>query len=82
MDTSKISIEQYVINEVREKRLALRISQAKLARLLDVSEGFIANVENPRYRAKYNLTHLNELAKIFQCSPKDFLPDNPLNIQL
>ena len=80
MATSPISIEQYVINEVRGKRIALKISQAKLARMLDVSEGFIANVENPRYRAKYNLNHLNKLAQIFECSPKDFMPDRPLNI--
>ncbi|WP_232373111.1 helix-turn-helix transcriptional regulator [Pinibacter aurantiacus] len=59
-------------------RLERNISQANLARHLDVSEGFIGNIENPNYRDKYNIKHLNELAKIFKCSPRDFLPEKPL----
>ena len=73
-----INIEQYVINSVRERRVELGISQKELAYLLDVSVGFIGNVENPKYRAKYNLNHLNELANILDCSPKDFLPEKSL----
>ena len=76
--TKKEKIEQYVINKVKEIRTEKGISQAELARLLDVSEGFIGNIENKNYRAKYNIRHLNELAKIFECSPRDFLPDEPL----
>lgn len=68
-------IEQYVINRVKEMRLERNISQAELSRLLDVSEGFIGNVESKNYRAKYNLRHINAFAKIFKCSPKDFLPE-------
>jgi len=75
---SSSKIEQYVINRVKELRLEKNISQAELARLLDVSEGFIGNVESKNYRAKYNLNHLNALAKLFKCSPKDFLPEKPL----
>jgi transcriptional regulator with XRE-family HTH domain len=71
-------IEEFVINKVREMRTAKGISQASLARMLDVSEGFIGNIENPSYRDKYNIKHLNELAKVFECSPKDFLPEKPL----
>lgn len=32
----------------------------------------------PGNRAKYNINHLNDLAKIFKCSPKDFVAKNPL----
>ena len=76
--SSTTYIEDYVINTVKEKRIKKGISQAGLAHLLEVSEGFIGNVESPNYRAKYNLNHLNALAKIFECSPKDFLPKVPL----
>lgn len=69
-------IENFVINAVKEMRLQKGISQAGLAHLMEVSEGFIGNVESPNYRAKYNINHLNELAKIFECSPRDFLPKN------
>ncbi len=71
-------IEQHVINVVRKKRISMGISQKELAFLLEVSVGFIGDIENPRYRAKYNLNHLNELAKILDCSPKDFLPEKGL----
>lgn len=71
-------IEKFVIDRVRQRRIELKISQAALAQLLEVSEGFIGNVENPNYPEKYNLRHLNELAKILKCSPKDFMPEKPL----
>jgi DNA-binding XRE family transcriptional regulator len=71
-------IEKYVIDRVREMRIKREISQASLAQSLGVSEGFIGNVENPKYPEKYNLRHLNEIAKIFKCSIKDFFPEKPL----
>jgi transcriptional regulator with XRE-family HTH domain len=71
-------IDEYIINAVRERRIAKGISQRELAYLLEVSTGFIGDIENPKYRAKYNLNHLNELAIILECSPKDFLPEKPL----
>ncbi len=75
---SHSKIEQYIIDKVRERRLKLNISQAELAHQLDVSEGFIGNVESPNYRAKYNINHLNAIAKIFKCSPRDFWPKEPI----
>ncbi|HMJ48403.1 MAG TPA: helix-turn-helix transcriptional regulator [Ferruginibacter sp.] len=79
MENSPVSaIEQYVIDTVKRKRSEKGISQKELAFLIDKSISFIGDIENPKYRAKYNLNHINELAKIFKCSPKDFLPDQPL----
>ncbi len=75
---SKNNIDDYVIDSVRKIRIEKGISQKELSYLLDVSSGFIGNIENPKYRAKYNLSHLNKLAKIFDCSPKEFLPEIPL----
>lgn len=72
------AIEKYVIEKVKQMRVDREISQANLARLLDVSEGFIGNIENPNYRDKYNINHINDLAKIFKCSPREFLPEKPL----
>jgi len=71
-------IEQYVIDKVKEKRMERGFSQKELAFQLNVSIGFIGDVENPKYRAKYNLNHINELAKIFECSPREFLPEIPV----
>jgi transcriptional regulator with XRE-family HTH domain len=77
--SKSIQIDNYVIGKVKEMRIKHKISQAELARLMDVSEGFIGNIESPNYRAKYNIKHLNDLAIIFNCSPKDFLPEKPLS---
>ncbi|MDB5288429.1 MAG: family transcriptional regulator [Mucilaginibacter sp.] len=74
----KSDIEAYVINKVKEKREALNLSQSELAAELNVSNGFIGQVESSKYPAKYNLNHLNKLAIIFKCSVKDFIPDTPL----
>jgi transcriptional regulator with XRE-family HTH domain len=72
------AIEQYVIDVVKKKRTEKGISQKELAYLLDKTISFIGNVENPKLRRTYNLEHINELAKIFECSPRDFLPEKPL----
>jgi len=72
------SVEQYVIDKVREKRIEKGWSQKDLAYEIDLSISFIGDVESPKTRAKYNLNHINILAKVFECSPKDFLPNLPL----
>lgn len=77
-DNFKSEIDLYVIDKVKEYRLKAGISQAKLATELDKSLSFIGAIESPRYRAKYNIHHLNELAKLFKCSIKDFFPDRPI----
>ncbi len=71
------SVEQYVIDKVREKRIEKGWSQKDLAFEIDLSISFIGDVESPKTRAKYNLNHINTLARVFECSPKDFLPELP-----
>lgn len=74
----KSKIDQFVINQVKGKRLANNLSQADLAFELGMSVGFIGKVESTKYPSHYNLKHLNDLAKILKCSPHDFLPKKPL----
>ena len=74
----KTAIEMYVIQRVKEIRIRKGLSQAALADCPNLSKGFIGDVENPKSRAKYNLNHLNEIAKIFNCSISDLLPEQPL----
>lgn len=68
-------IEQYVIDRIKEIRSEKGISQRELAYLMDISQGFIAKVENPTLRAKYNINHVYLIAKIFKCRITDILPD-------
>lgn len=74
----KSNIDNYVINKVKEKRIEKKLSQAELAYELNVSVGFIGKVESANYPSHYNIKHLNQLAKILDCSPQDFLPKKPL----
>lgn len=77
-EVKKSKLQLYIIDRVKEMRVDHKMSQAILAIKLKVSDSFIGAVENPKHRAKYNLEHLNSLAKIFECSPRDFLPENPI----
>ncbi len=77
-ESLKSEIELYVIDRVKAIRVKRGISQAKLAHLLDISVGFIGNVENPNHRAKYNLNHLNQIARVLDCPFSDFFPESPL----
>ena len=72
------AIDQFVVDVVKRKRIENELSQKELSFELEVSISFVGDIENPKKRAKYNLTHINKLAKFFECSPQDFLPDHPL----
>ncbi|HRN57257.1 MAG TPA: helix-turn-helix transcriptional regulator [Agriterribacter sp.] len=71
-------IEKYVIAKVKEKREKEGYTQIVLSQKLNMSDSFVGHVETPKRRAKYNINHINALAKLFKCSPKDFFPDKPL----
>ncbi|MDR3680437.1 MAG: helix-turn-helix transcriptional regulator [Flavipsychrobacter sp.] len=68
-------IDKYVIGKVKERRLQQGLSQSQLAFELDVPTSFIAMIESGQYNKKYNVTHINNLAKALNCSPKDFMPE-------
>ena len=71
-------IDQFIIDRVREKRLKANMTQLDLSVELGVSKGLIGNIESAKYAQKYSTAQLNQLAIIFNCSPRDFLPKEPL----
>lgn len=75
----KSEIELFVISKAKALREQANLSQSELAFKLDVSNGFIGQVESPNSPSKYNLDHIDKLAIIFNCSPKDFLPEKNVN---
>lgn len=74
----KSEIELYIIKDILKRRKKFKYSQQYIADCLNVSRSFIKNIENPVDRAAYNVDHLNELAKVFKCSPKDFWPEKAI----
>ncbi|MEO8583358.1 MAG: helix-turn-helix transcriptional regulator [Flavitalea sp.] len=67
-------IDLYVINKVRQLRADKEWSQVALSIELGLSEGAVGKIESLRERAKYSLRHIGILAKVFECSPKEFFP--------
>lgn len=74
----KSKIDWFIVTKVKEIRILHELEQDDIAIHLNVSPGFIGQIESPNFRAKYNTGHLNELAKLFKCSPKDFMPEKAL----
>ena len=77
MHNSLSEIEIYIIQRVKTIRKERGLTQEQLSLKLDKGVGFIGDIESSK-PAKYNLKHLNEIAKILECSPKDFWPEKPL----
>jgi transcriptional regulator with XRE-family HTH domain len=71
-------IEVFVINKVRELRTDKKVSQAELSDRIGVSLGFIGKIESLKYNSKYNLNHINNIAKALGISPKELLPKESL----
>ena len=64
----KCAIDQYAIDKVRALRIQLELTQEQLAEA----------VEAGTRDTKYNLRHLNAFARLFKCSPREFLPEQAL----
>ncbi len=76
MVKNKLSdIEKYVISVARKLRIDKGLTQSDLAFKLGVSSGFVGKVESSSSNSKYNLNHIQGLSKIFNVSPKVFLPE-------
>lgn len=72
----KTAIDLYVIEKIRARRQELDISQEALSYKINRNRTFISSYETGPN--KYNVSHLNEIAKVLKCSPQDFLPSKPL----
>ncbi|AXP82739.1 Helix-turn-helix domain protein [Mariniflexile rhizosphaerae] len=78
MHESLDEIERFIIKRIKELREKNGFTQVSLSLALGKSTTFISDIEAPSKKAKYNIKHLNDIAKILGCSPKDFWPDKPL----
>lgn len=73
--TSLVAIDRYIIDKVRARRMELGYSQAHLSFLLNKSDGYISKFESHLRGKHFSTRMLNELAKVLECSPKDFMPE-------
>lgn len=75
---SKSPIELKIIERIRQKRILENHSQAKLAKFLGVTAGYVGQIEMKNSPSMYSYNQINELAKFFNCSPRDFFPEDPI----
>jgi transcriptional regulator with XRE-family HTH domain len=83
--TIEITISQldwYIINQVKKLRKGKGMSQDELSVKMGFSEKLIGSIENPVLPAKYNIKHLNLLAKALDCTLWDLIPEKPFEHDL
>lgn len=73
-------VDQYVIDYVKALRTKNKLTQADLGNIIGVSRSFIRDIENPKSRAKYKISHLNALADYLAISPRLLLPEKPFPV--
>ena len=73
------AIDQFVIDRVREMRKEHNMTQREFADAINLSSGYVGDIEARRGSVKYSLFHINEIAKVFKCSIWELLPEYPLN---
>jgi len=78
MHESLDEIERYLIKRVKELRESRGITQEELSLSIGKNIGFISQIEAPSKKAKYNVIHLNLIAKVLGCSPKEFWPQEAI----
>jgi transcriptional regulator with XRE-family HTH domain len=85
--TYKTKFQLEVVNLVKEIRTKKGFSQDDIAFFLNVTRGYIGQIESINSSSKYTLDQLNILAFEMKCSPKDFIPEHaiekniPVNIK-
>lgn len=73
-------IEQYVVDFVYKKRTEKKLNQSDIGIIIGTSQAFVAAVEHPKKRSKYNLNHINALADSWGLSPHEFLPQKAFKV--
>ena len=74
LKTKKNLLQEVFGKIVREKRLALKLSQEKLAELSELHFTYISSVE--RGERNISLGNIAKLARALNCSLKDLMPEN------
>lgn len=71
----KSNIEEVIVQNTVALRKKRKKTQRDIANVLNVTAGYIGQVESLKSPSMYSYDQLNELAKFFECSPKDFMPE-------
>ncbi|MDN3586106.1 helix-turn-helix domain-containing protein [Pedobacter aquatilis] len=70
----KSNFELAIVENVKRIRNQHKKSQPYIAMVLEVTDGYIGQIESVRSASMYSFDQLNKIAQEFNCSPKDFMP--------
>lgn len=76
--SKKTKFEMAVISRIAELRREKGLSQEDIAMFLDVSRGFIGQIESMNSPSTYSLNQINRLAFMLECSVHDIIPHTPI----
>mgnify|MGYP000902527010 CR=1 FL=1 len=68
------NFEKAVSVIVMEKLRSKGITQSELDSKMGFEGSYVGQILS--YKRAFNLEHINKLAKIFNCSPKELIPEN------
>ncbi len=72
------AVDRYVISKIKKLRDEKNMSQREFADAINLSHGYVGDIEAGRKSAKYSLFHINEIAKVLGCKLWDLIPQEPL----
>jgi len=75
----KSNFELAIVENVKKIRNQHKKSQPYIAMILDVTDGYVGQIESSKSSSMYSYDQLNKIALEFDCSPKDFMPDKPID---
>lgn len=76
--SKKTKFEMAVIDKIATMRREQGLSQDDLALFLEVTRGFIGQVESPNSPSTYSLNQVNRLAYKLGCTIHDLMPHKPI----
>ncbi len=74
----KSQFEIAVADKVAAIRREKGLSQSDLATILEVTRGFIGQVESPNFPATYSLDQINRIAYELEYAVHDLIPATPI----
>jgi len=74
----KTKFEMAIVDKVASIRHERGLSQKQIADILELTKGFIGQIESPNSPSIYSINHLNRLAYEFKCSVHDLIPSKPI----
>jgi transcriptional regulator with XRE-family HTH domain len=77
-NSRKTKFEMAIVDKVATIRRERGLSQKQIADILEVTKGFIGQIESSNSPSTYSVNHLNRLAYELGCSLHDLIPSQPI----